>query len=319
MKHQKAFCTIITNNYFSWAVSLYESLQQFDENAVLYVAIVDETVEDHSSRIAGKNIKILLLNDFEGVNFAQEIITKYKPTLNTLRWALKPVLISKCLELSEKVIFLDADLYFFNPYQFLFDYLDTHHIILTPHWRPLTPEKDEPEFNATFKHGIYNAGFVGATAKGKNALDYWAKNCLIFCGNNPETGLYHDQVYLNLIPVYFEKTLIIPHQGCNIASWNIEVCKRNIDPITNEVQINHQHPVIFIHFTNVTIDKILQGEDGLLINHLHLFNNNLMKNGFKNLIDARLNYFQKKIELQNETPTDKLIKKLKNIYYKVRY
>lgn len=319
MKHPKAFCTIITNNYFSWALALYDSLAEFDRDIILYVAVVDHSVEDHSSRTIGKNIKILTLDDFDGVKFSQEIIHQYKDNLNILRWALKPVLVSKCLEFSEKVIFTDADIYFFNVYQFLFDYLDASHILLTPHWRPLTPGENPAEFNATFRHGIFNAGFIGASAHGKSALEYWAENCYIFCGNNPEVGLYHDQVYLNLIPAYFEKVKIVRDLGCNLASWNIDFCRRTKDPENDEVNINGTFPVVFIHFTNVTIDKILKGEDHLLKPHLERFDNSLVKNGFKSIISQRLEYFDRLIREQNESLWDKQIKKLKQMYYRIRY
>jgi lipopolysaccharide biosynthesis glycosyltransferase len=319
MKHSKAFCTIITNNYFSWALSLYDSLQEFDEDIILYVAVVDHTAHDHSAEIAGKKIKIITLNDLGSVKFAKETIDKYKDSLNILRWALKPILISKCLESSDKVIFTDADIYFFNSYQFLFDYLETRHILLTPHWRPLTPVNDAVEFHATFRHGIFNAGFIGAAANGRDALEYWAENCYIFCGNNPEAGLFHDQVYLNLIPVYFENILIVKDLGCNIASWNIEFCKRTQDGATGEIKINQTFPVVFIHFTNVTIDKILKGEDGLLRSHLEKFDKSLVKNGFTSMIGQRMNHFDRLIKEQNETVFEKQLKKLKRIYYKIRY
>lgn len=319
MNQNRTFCTIITNNYFSWALSLYESLSEFDKEISLHVAIVDNSIEDHSSKITGKNITILTLDDFENIAYSAEIIKKYNFSLSTLRWSLKPLLMTKCLQSHDKVIFVDADIYFFNSYQFLFDSLDFNSVILTPHWRILTPGKDPVEFYATFRHGIYNAGFIGVNSNGIKVLEYWAENCLAACVNDKERGLYYDQIYLNLIPVYFENVEVLKHQGCNVASWNIDVCKRTADPITKEIKINNEFPIVFIHFTNVTIDRILKGEDGLLKNHLIKFNQSLIKNGFKDVVKSRLEYFDRLIKEKNATITDKMIKKLKLVYYKIRY
>lgn len=319
MNQSRTFCTIITNNYFSWALTLYESLLEFDKEISLHVAIVDTGTEDHSSKIAGKNITILTLNDFENIPFSKEMIRKYDSNLSTLRWSLKPLLMMKCLESYEKVIFVDADIYFFASYQFLFESLDHHSVILTPHWRTLSPEKNPVEFYATFRHGIYNAGFIGANVNAGKALEYWAENCLAACVNDSEKGLYYDQIYLNLIPVYFENVQILKHQGCNVASWNIEVCQRTWDTVTQEIKINNKFPVVFIHFTNVTIDKILKGEDSLLKKHLAKFNESLIKNGFKDVVKGRLEYFDRLIREKNATFSDKIIKKLKLVYYKIRY
>lgn len=319
MSQTNTFCTIITNNYFSWALCLYESLAKFNKEISLHVAIVDSNIEDHSSKIGDKNIIILTLDDFQGIKYSQEIIEKYNSNLSTLRWSLKPLLIMKCLKSYKKAIFVDADIYFFKQYEFLFDSLEHNSIILTPHWRSLTPENDPIEFYATFQHGIYNAGFIGANRNGIKALQYWSENCLAACVNDKNRGLYYDQIYLNLMPVYFENVEILKHQGCNVASWNMEVCKRTLDTTTQEIKINNHFPIVFIHFTNVTIDKILKEEDGLLKNYLVEFNDSLLRNGFKDVIKSRLEYFDRVIEEKNATVTDKLIKKIKLVYYKIRY
>ena len=65
--------------------------------------------------------------------------------------------------------------------------------------------------------------------------------------------------------------------------------------------------------------KILKGEDHLLKPHLERFDNSLVKNGFKSIISQRLEYFDRLIREQNESLWDKQIKKLKQMYYRIRY
>jgi hypothetical protein len=68
-----------------------------------------------------------------------------------------------------------------------------------------------------------------------------------------------------VVPLYFDDVGIIKHPGCNVAGWNLYYLKRgNTD---GEVTINSE-PVVFIHYSPVTIHKIEGGEDFMLQGHL---------------------------------------------------
>lgn len=254
------FCTIITQSYLPFAKGLYHSLVQFDRAIRFYVLIVD------SSNSFDTEFEILSLEKvIEENKLGLEINEMYNQpeTFDQLRWSLKPVLINYLFDQGyEKVIFTDPDTYYFSDYTFLFDELDKSNILLTPHWRGISPVKNEANFNLQFVGGLYNAGFIGVHKRAKTVMDWWAEMCLYKCEKDFENGHYVDQTYLNLMPVYFDNVNILKHQGCNVANWNQQVCKRTEK--AGRVVINDLWEIVFIHFTTSTIRGILYEGDGAL-------------------------------------------------------
>ncbi|MCB9205105.1 MAG: hypothetical protein H6603_09045 [Flavobacteriales bacterium] len=183
--------------------------------------------------------------------------------MNHLRWSLKPVMISSLLEDYEKVIYLDNDTFFFNDPSFLFDELDKHDILLTPHNYPRDPKKNQNWLEANFKVGLYNAGFIAVNRSAKHIMDWWADCCLYRCEKSLLRGLFDDQKYLDLVPIMHPNTKVLEHKGCNIAGWNNEVCKRVEQP-DGSVLIDNKWPIVFIHFNGFTNRAIVNGDDPLL-------------------------------------------------------
>ena len=276
----KAFCSIITSNYFFYIQALYDSLEQFGTEVGFHVLVVD----DFEIPLAYKNIEVHKLSTVkERYPEDYKLIEKYEvDKASNLRWALKPLLLKYLFEEKgcDKALFLDPDLYFYQDPGFLFDLLDQKNVILTPHWRSRNPEIDPVNFDLLFVGGIYNAGFFGCNAKAIHVLDWWLKACSYKMSK--EDGYYVDQVYLNLMPIYFhEDVMQISHQGCNVSNWNNVECVRTEKD--GAVLINNTYPVVFIHFTNGTIKRIATGDDTLLQPLLEAYRANLVahKDDFK--------------------------------------
>lgn len=173
------------------------------------------------------------------------------------------------LQQTEKLIYLDNDIFFFHPYEFLFDELNDTSILLTPHWCSFHPQPDEENFMMNYRAGLYNAGFVGVTRQALPTLNWWAKVCTYHMSEEMEAGYFVDQRYLDLIPIIDPKAKILRHKGCNVGSWNI---KQNIRrQLDGKILINGKFPVVFIHFNNETIKHISNGNDGQLRGHLDLY------------------------------------------------
>lgn len=266
------FCTIITRSHIPFAKALFGSLQRFLPQVGFIAFIVDDQT---SKRTGNAGIKFFNKADFDSGSLAKEIEAKYyHRSLDKYRWAMKPVFITQLLQSEyEKVIYLDSDIYFFDDPAFLFDALDENDLLLTPQWRCLDQKTNPADFYRNFYHGLYNAGFVGASTKGLVAMDWWASACLYKCEKSRRFGLYDDQAYLNLFPVLFENVNIIKHRGCNVANWNIQECRRCSKG--EQVMINNTFPVVFVHFAHDTIKGILNGEDPLLRPHLEAYNQHL--------------------------------------------
>ena len=298
-KTNSTYCSIITSNYFFYAKALYDSLEKNCKNFSFNLLVVDNN-EQLSSY---KGIQIInLLSIKNALPDDYEKIEKYENDKeSTLRWALKPILlkylVSKCSY--NKAIFLDPDLFFYENSNFLFDLLDNNDVLITPHWRSKSPFKDRANFNLLFSEGLYNAGFFGCNSNSTDILDWWLKMCSYQMKKSE--GFYVDQGFLNLFPIYYsDRVKIITHKGCNISNWNRIECQRTLDK--NELLINGKFPIVFIHFTNATINNIYKGSDKILKPFLELYAKSLKKHN-KN--------FKFKFEINADTKNKKsLIKKI---------
>lgn len=238
--------------------ALVDSLHKHGES-LLHVLVVDGDVTYEYS-----GCRLYSLNDLSSQESSPLIVSKYKKGSDKLRWSMKPVFMKFLLQKEEirKLIYVDNDIAFFSSYDFLFEKLEQYSFILTPHYYKHSPKQEQNWFEANFRVGLFNAGFVGANKQGLESLQWWADCCAYRCEKNSFRGLFDDQKYLDLIPVINPDAHIVRHQGCNVAGWNKDVCKRSVS--NEKVMINQVFPLVFVHFNDSTIRDIVLGEDPLL-------------------------------------------------------
>ena len=268
-------CTIITADYLPLAKVLHASLQKHLPGTSLQVLVVDE------NNVSSENsCTIHSLGALAGSPYFKDIEKRYAHTnADYFRWALKPLFIGYLLEKGfDKVIFSDPDLYFVSNFNFLFDELDTNNVLLTPHWRSTDPVRNEDSLLAVLKDGLYNAGFIAVNKNAMDVITWWAGVCHYKTEALRDIGLFVDQKYLDIVPVQFENVHILKHQGCNLAAWNIDTCKREF--INGKLFINKTFKPVFIHFTKDTIINILNRNDALLQPFLDEYIAALQKEGF---------------------------------------
>lgn len=293
------FCTISTHSHLYKVNALFDSLLKIHLNVVLHVLIVDRVNDNNSASV--KNISYY---DVEKVNISvgEKIIKKYAKNRDKLRWSLKPIFLKYLIEnnIAEKIIYVDNDIAFFNSFEFLFEELNNYTILLTPHHYPRYTDKMQNWLEANFKVGLYNAGFLAVNKYALSTLEWWANACLYRCEKNSVRGLFDDQKYLDLVPIIEPKALVLKHQGCNVAEWNREVCKRTKDKEGN-ILINEKWPVVFIHFNKTTIESFLKNEDSILKGYFYEYRELLNKHNNKLRLDNKittqdfLNLFKLKI------------------------
>jgi hypothetical protein len=257
-----AFCTIITADYWHYALTLFESLKRFDESVELHVFVSNGNTVPND---LPKNVHCYFKNELCAGGLGQKIHERYYDQyIDGFRWSMKSVLMLHLFGKGyQKVIWADCDLFFVNDYFFLIDELTNSRLLLTPHWRNRYPEQALGNFQMGLREGLFNAGFVGANSQAAEILEWWGKMCLFRCEKAQEEGYYVDQRYLDLVPTLFSAVQILSHKGCNIANWNRIECARELNK-QGEVVINTIWKPIFIHFTNSTIRGIKYGDDQLL-------------------------------------------------------
>lgn len=267
------FCTITTADHLYKAAALVDSIKNQRHRAQMHILVVDspDTQEEQ------EGITFYRLEDISATSIAKEIISKYSRDTDKLRWALKAVFLHYLLvrKQIEKIIYVDNDICFFNDYAFLFDLLNEHSFLLTPHNYMRNPHHDQIWLEANFRVGLYNAGFVGVNRNAVEGLEWWGGCCAYKTERNAWRGLHDDQKYLDLIPIIVDDAFIVRHKGCNVADWNNHVCPRT--EVNGDILIDGKFPLIFLHFNATTVRSILAGKEPLLTKYFDAYVSFLQK------------------------------------------
>lgn len=276
----RCFCTIITSNYIHYALALHDSLLEQNKDAKLAIFISKgELVPSHETEILTREekVEIYYYSQLKDFGLTSKLNKKYYQDYHdAYRWGMKPVFINFLLQKYEQVVYLDSDLYFYNDYNFIFRELKKYNVLLTPHWRVTDPQYDYFNFLDSFRDGLYNAGFIGASSGAEDAMEWWAQMILFKCEVNRDAGFYVDQRYLDILPVSFKNVKALSHRGCNVANWNMAECRRTPGK-EGVVFINNEYPIIFIHYTNTMFAGILFNGDEILLPYLKKYRDNILK------------------------------------------
>jgi hypothetical protein len=176
--------------------------------------------------------------------------------LKTRRTALeysctaKPIILQHVMKTAasgEWVVWLDGDMFFFQPAQFIVPTGEAS-VLLTEH-----------HFTPAFAHyrptvGTFNAGLVAfrKTPAGTACLNFWAQQCLEWCGEVPEAIRYTDQKYLESFADQGGEVARAQSLGVNAGPWS--TIERTIQRAGNKVFIGSD-PLILYHFQGLRIIK----------------------------------------------------------------
>jgi hypothetical protein len=162
----------------------------------------------------------------------------------------------------EQLIYLDTDILVFHPFDWLEQQMAVHDIFITPHCHipppyqtPLTEvktsllPKNPYEDRVFLLTGLYNAGFVAIknTEQGRKFAAWWSKNLKNQCFPSHYIGLFFDQIWLNLVPIYFDKTCVVRNLGYNVGCWSLH--ERKITEKNGEYYVNETYPLVCFHYT----------------------------------------------------------------------
>jgi hypothetical protein len=257
-----AVCTIVTKSYIPYARTLASSLFEHNQDVSLYVLLADR-VDDYFDPSL-ENFKFIHLDDLQDFKTIQRMCLYYTPF--ELCCALRGVLHEYMFERTdvEKWLFLDSDIMVHSSLDIIFDRLETSSILLTPHnVIPADSNSVEPFELRFLQHGLYNGGFIGLN-KSNTAWKFiqWFKNRLQNFGfmdyypNSEflERGLDADQLWLNLVPLYFDEVSLCLEPGANLGHWNIFNRAFSRDSLGN-ITVDDK-PLLFTHFSGWDISNI---------------------------------------------------------------
>ena len=263
--------TITSINYLHKAEVLYKSVKLTNQICDFTIIVCDKKKEisNFSDHFPGVNI-IWAENLFENNDLFHHFSFKFNIIeFNTL---LKPLAFEILFRDYDQVIYLDPDIKVFN----MLEFSKSHSIILTPHYTtPVNDWNKRPNDLDLLRFGANNLGFICLNKLDETFkfLDWWKNICLDYNYYEPSIGLAVDQKFIDLVPILFEKSLVLKDLGMNLAFWNIH--ERNVIKKDDNYFVNENIPLKFIHFSSFPINQPFKIADKQTI--YNDFPNNIFK------------------------------------------
>lgn len=284
--------TICSANYLPYAKAVGDSLVEYNPDYQFIIALAD-TFNGYDATFFAPH-KIISVSQMQ-ISSLEEMSARY--TIFELSCALKPYVADYLLHNEagcEVLFYVDSDILFFGSLSAAQEALRNHFLLLTPHeTKEVAYELSIGTELNVLRLGLYNAGFFGlANNRPETAafLQWWKQRLFHHCYDNTDAnGLFVDQLWLNLVPLYFSNTCIWKHAGYNVGYWNLQ--ERELSVQENTYVINENQPLVFYHFSGYSIN-----EPHILSKHQKIFS-------FENL-PAHLPLFEayRKAVLENNHP-----------------
>jgi hypothetical protein len=259
MRQNRAICTIIAKNYLAFARTLAQSFLSLHPDYKVYVLIVDD-FEGYIDP-AEECFEIVKLADLKIPNLPHFC---FKYNLKELCTAAKANLLDYLIreKSSDRLLYLDPDILIIGPLDALFERLDTHDIVLTPHLDTDYPDDDLlPDDGYILRAGQFNLGFIGinSSENAKSFLNWWKPKLHRKCVVDLLNGYFVDQKFIDFVPIFFQNLFVERHVGYNAAYWNLH--SRRLSRVDGTWKCN-DGPLYFFHFSGYN------PEDGEVTSHI---------------------------------------------------
>ncbi len=261
--------TVVTRNYFHYAVALYESLVETMPGFTFVVYLVDRFPEsfEHSPAIDAliarnsSNFKVVPAEQL-GIERWTEFAFKYTPF--ELSCALKPFAARHAIDnFADKIIYCDSDLEFHSSLDAIVEKLDNASILLTPHLSRhnaanVSPnDVDSDAYLGLAPSGVYNAGFfaLANSSDTDGFLDWWCARCNSNCVVDQAGGVFVDQSWLNFVPALFSNVHIERSPAYNVAYWNLADRQLRFERDAGWVVGDRAQRMCFFHFSGFQLEQ----------------------------------------------------------------
>jgi hypothetical protein len=150
---------------------------------------------------------------------------------------------------AQQALYFDSDIWFVGDPHFLFEHLNTSHVLLVP--AVMSPQIALKEWALVTRNaqrtGYYNGGFVGCSAEARDFVEWWKNRCAYSTGTDFYEDVYSDQKYLTWVPGIFSHVTILRHHGLNIKAWFANRVPVSRDSAGNPILAGD--PAVFFHFS----------------------------------------------------------------------
>jgi len=215
---------IITHcdQYFaSRAAALVDSLNKHGDGNQIVVFAHDEETFNVFKYSYTNNVTAIKLYDltsrYEELEEAQKNRSK-----SEFMFSITPYLLKYGFEVlnSKDVWYVDADIFFFAPFDNLENQVHDYSVLIAGHNFP-------PELKYLEKYGEFNVGILYARNDkvGREIVEWWASKCIESTYMDPSGLVYGDQKYLDSFQEISPKVGIFSGLGVNAAPWNMKPAK----------------------------------------------------------------------------------------------
>lgn len=323
------YFTLCSNNYLSFAVSLGKSVKNFIPEARFVIGLVDRIHPE---------IDYDSLGDFEFLpcfDLGYEEFTTMLKGYDIIEFntAVKPFYFEYLFRNNssvDRIYYLDPDLFFYqSPILLDLEWSSESSIQLTPNLLYLPQEIVRGEL-ASLKHGVNNLGYIGMQ-RGEETdkiISWWKKRLTTYCKLDKCRGIFVDQKWMDLAPLFFNGIVSVKHPGWNMAWWNLS--ERKLGKNENGFFVNNfQTPLVFFHFSGfkpgaTTMTARIQSaefdmeSEGALRELFDVYESRLLENGFERIskIKPRLSFKEPPNKLKHRVGR-KLKSKITNVIFRV--
>lgn len=212
------YCTYFDANYLPRGVLMIRSLKRHDATAVVHVLCCDDLT--HSAMVAlsidgVRPIRMSELVDadpgFAGARHDRTRIEWYF----TATSCLVNLLVHRLAHV-RRIVYLDADLYFFASPEILLAEAEGSSVQVIEH-------RFAPHFASLATYGRFNVGWIGfgTSEEGRRVITDYRRSCLEWCHDRVEGDRYADQKYLDSWPERYPACRVSDIKGANVAWWNM--------------------------------------------------------------------------------------------------
>jgi len=236
--------TIVAPNYLAQAITLKQSLDKFASVDFKIILVSDQKFNFHDPDINKIiiNSKNLNINEYNKLSFSYNILEHCTN--------IKPACFNYFIDNYDYIYYIDPDIYFYQDPLLMNQFFEDADVILTPH--SLSPVLDgkSPSELEFLRTGLYNLGFIGIrkSQSVKIFIDWWRVRCELFGINETYSGLFVDQKWIDLAPIFFKFIKTITNTGFNCGYWNLH--ERPISYLNNNYMAGFDQ-LFFFHFSGL--------------------------------------------------------------------
>jgi hypothetical protein len=248
------FFSIITKSYWAHLQTTAASIARFHPDFKYNVLIIDD-VYGFADFTKDSRFSFFRPEDFISHQLLLKLYKENSPFELSCIFKAKFAQYLFTKKNFEKLVYLDVDLFFYQPITPFLNDLEQFNIIITPHL--LTPKANPAKEGIWLEAfqigtGLYNMGFFGLrkSAETLSFLSWWDERTSFRCRRDLGHGMFDDQSWIDPVPIIFDSVKVFKDPGYNVANWNLY--ERNLVKKNNSFFVD-DIPLTFFHFSQANV------------------------------------------------------------------